>query len=984
MDIRSFFGPKGGSKPPVVKKDTTSSKVSNSSDKKKRANVISDSDSDEDFDKKPKVAKHVSPPTKVQVIPKPSIPKPKLKEVNASDFFGSSPAPTKPTVTTTSVKRKSPEKEQERDKAFDDTLKQTPFSPQNKKQRTNSPEPSKSISSKLAKFASEKTKTISKSEKKTPEKAAPTLVNSPAPKASPLNTSNAMDTSMNDSIIPGTPQEDWEVRKAAKTAAYKKFVSRGGAKNPGSKEVPEGSPGCFNGFVFVLTGICESLEREEMAEIIKKLGGKVTTSLSKNTKYLVVGEEAGESKLAKAKTMGTKQLTEDEFLELIRENTVKEKENKTPKTSPEKKEEKVKPVTPKMVKSEPKAEAKPIIVPKKEGKFEVKPTVNTSPKLESKHKIPKITPDPPKPISAASTTYGEGQVDLWVDKYKPANSKSIIGQQGDKSNMNKLKMWLKDWNKNHLNLAGKKGAPKPAPWGAANDNGAWAKCALLSGPPGVGKTTTAYLVSMELGYDVVEMNASDTRSKRMLGESVADTLNTTSVATMLGKGNENNGVTSKRVLLMDEVDGMAGNEDRGGIAELINLIKSSKVPVIAMCNDRNHQKIRSLSNHCFDLRFSRPRVEQIKAAMMSVCFKEKIQIKPEALSELIVGCGQDVRQVLHHLSMVRAGGGDGAGLKMGADEAKKEAQMSKKTSVKVGPWDVCKKVFNKEDHKTMSFYDKSDLYFHDYNMAGLFVQENYLSAKPAAAGGDKKKLMQLVSKAADSMAEGDLVEKGVRSGMNWGLLPTAAVFCSVMPGEYMSGFLTGQIQFPAWLGKNSKRNKVDRILQELQMHTRLSAGVSKGSLALDYGQVLRDHIVAPLVKEGTEGVDKAVTNMGDYSLLREDLDGLLEVTQWPDKPDPLRSVDSKTKAAFTRKYNKEGAALPYSIAMTVSKKKGGGEDMMMGEGDDVEEEDDDGDNVEKDASIKMKKPKVTAKKDDSGSVKGKGKAGGGGKGKGKK
>ena len=48
---------------------------------------------------------------------------------------------------------------------------------------------------------------------------------------------------------------------------------------------------------------------------------------------------------------------------------------------------------------------------------------------------------------------------------------------------------------------------------------------------------------------------------------------------------------------------MAGNEDRGGMAELINLIKASKVPVIAMCNDRNHQKIRSLANHCFDLRF---------------------------------------------------------------------------------------------------------------------------------------------------------------------------------------------------------------------------------------------------------------------------------------------------------------------------------------------------------------------------------------------
>lgn len=69
---------------------------------------------------------------------------------------------------------------------------------------------------------------------------------------------------------------------------------------------------------------------------------------------------------------------------------------------------------------------------------------------------------------------------------------------------------------------------------------------------------------------------------------------------------------SKHVLVMDEVDGMAGNEDRGGIQELIQLIKNSKVPIVCMCNDRSHPKMRSLVNYCFDLRFSRPRVEQIK------------------------------------------------------------------------------------------------------------------------------------------------------------------------------------------------------------------------------------------------------------------------------------------------------------------------------------------------------------------------------------
>lgn len=68
----------------------------------------------------------------------------------------------------------------------------------------------------------------------------------------------------------------------------------------------------------------------------------------------------------------------------------------------------------------------------------------------------------------------------------------------------------------------------------------------------------------------------------------------------------------KHCLLMDEVDGMAGNEDRGGMAELLQVIKAAKIPIICMANDRAHQKMRSLTNYCFDLRFQRPRVDQIK------------------------------------------------------------------------------------------------------------------------------------------------------------------------------------------------------------------------------------------------------------------------------------------------------------------------------------------------------------------------------------
>lgn len=75
------------------------------------------------------------------------------------------------------------------------------------------------------------------------------------------------------------------------------------------------------------------------------------------------------------------------------------------------------------------------------------------------------------------------------------------------------------------------------------------------------------------------------------------------------------------------------------------MIKNTRIPIICICNDRQHQKIRSLANYCFDLRFQKPRVEQIKGAMMSVCFKEGIKISPQALSEIIMASGQDVRQV---------------------------------------------------------------------------------------------------------------------------------------------------------------------------------------------------------------------------------------------------------------------------------------------------------------------------------------------------
>ena len=98
---------------------------------------------------------------------------------------------------------------------------------------------------------------------------------------------------------------------------YAAYMRREGPKNPGSKRVPIGKKNCFMGLKFLTTGVLESLNRDECKEIIEKYGGSVISGVTKKLDYLIVGEDAGQSKLEKARELDIKQLSEDEFLQLI-------------------------------------------------------------------------------------------------------------------------------------------------------------------------------------------------------------------------------------------------------------------------------------------------------------------------------------------------------------------------------------------------------------------------------------------------------------------------------------------------------------------------------------------------------------------------------------------------------------------------------------------------------------------------------------------
>lgn len=126
---------------------------------------------------------------------------------------------------------------------------------------------------------------------------------------------------------------------------------------------------------------------------------------------------------------------------------------------------------------------------------------NEAKKAEEEKKIHKMAKDMDKETKSKGKEAAQKEADqLWTVKYAPTQITQICGNKGQ---VEKLQLWLRNWPENLKSGFQKKGA----------DN---LRVIMIYGPPGIGKTSAAHLVAKLEGYDIVESNASDTRSKKMM------------------------------------------------------------------------------------------------------------------------------------------------------------------------------------------------------------------------------------------------------------------------------------------------------------------------------------------------------------------------------------------------------------------------------------------------------------------------------------
>ncbi|PON35674.1 Replication factor C subunit [Trema orientale] len=532
----------------------------------------------------------------------------------------------------------------------------------------------------------------------------------------------------------------------------------------------------------------KALEREEAEDLIKRHGGRVTGSVSKKTNYLLCDEDIGGRKSEKAKELGTAFLTEDGLFDMIRASN----HAKAPRQESKKSVDNAAVSLPK--KSVQKTETK-------------KDCTSGTPSKTVSNKGLTSDVSPRKNVQTTALT--------WTEKYKPKVPNDIIGNQ---SLVKQLHDWLARWHEQFLDAGSNKKGKK------TNDSGA-KKAVLLSGTPGIGKTTSAKLVSQMLGFQTIEVNASDSRGKadakieRGIGGSNANSVKELVSNESLSFNNMDWSKHPKTVLIMDEVDGMSAG-DRGGIADLISSIKISKIPIICICNDRYSQKLKSLVNYCLLLSFRKPTKQQMAKRLMQVANFEGLQVNEIALEELAERVNGDMRMALNQLHYMS--------LSMSVikfDDVRQRMLMSAKDE-DISPFTAVEKLFGFNAGK-LRMDERIDLSMSDLDLVPLIIQENYLNYRPSSVGKDDNgiKRMNSIARAAESIGDGDIFNVQIRKYRQWQLSQNSALSSCIIPSALLHGQRETLEQgernfnrFGGWLGKNSTQGKNLRLLEDLHVH----------------------------------------------------------------------------------------------------------------------------------------------------------------------
>jgi len=166
------------------------------------------------------------------------------------------------------------------------------------------------------------------------------------------------------------------------------------------------------------------------------------------------------------------------------------------------------------------------------------------------------------------------------------------------------------------------------------------KAIILHGPAGTGKTSLAFALASDTNSEIIELNASDLRNREQVSKIIGEASKQASLFEKKGK-----------ILLIDEVDGI-NYQDRGGLSELISLIKESKFPIIITANNIWDKKFSSLRRIADLIEMKELNYEIILEILNTIAKKENLQFQPDLLKSIASKSKGDIRAAINDLQTI--------------------------------------------------------------------------------------------------------------------------------------------------------------------------------------------------------------------------------------------------------------------------------------------------------------------------------------------
>ncbi|QCW02201.1 replication factor C large subunit [Natrinema pallidum] len=202
----------------------------------------------------------------------------------------------------------------------------------------------------------------------------------------------------------------------------------------------------------------------------------------------------------------------------------------------------------------------------------------------------------------------------WTEKYRPTTLSEV---RGNNKARDQLEEWAESWDDHRESV-------------------------IVHGSPGVGKTSAAHALATDMGWPVMELNASDSRGADVIEKIAGEAAKS---GTLTG------GEAGRRLVVLDEADNFHGNADYGGSREVTRVVKDANQPIVLVANEF-YDMSKSLRNACETIEFRDVSKRSIVPVLRDICRREGVEFEEGALEKIAESTSGDLRSAVNDLQAV--------------------------------------------------------------------------------------------------------------------------------------------------------------------------------------------------------------------------------------------------------------------------------------------------------------------------------------------